>query len=194
MHDLLVLGQIENFESEPLPTDPRYDLLVLDAPATGHGLTLLQAARTMTEITRAGPFYELSRRIDDFLADPVQTATVLATLPEELPVQEALELAAALIDEGFGPAAVIANQVEGLAIPDPPGHDAVLEALDGVEDAEVLQTLVRAEAARGRRHAGALDQLAAGLRALGVERIYEAPRADVDTVRRVGMALAEGLA
>jgi anion-transporting ArsA/GET3 family ATPase len=193
LHDLLLLGKIENLVSEPLPTDPKYDLLVLDAPATGHGLTLLQAARTLADITRAGPFYELSRAIDEFLGDPERTATVLATLPEELPVQEALELAEALIEEGFPPAAVIANQVEGLAIPDPPGASAVLQALGSVPDSGSLQALVQAEASRGERHAAALSDLAARLRPLGVERVYEAPRADLDTVRRVGMALAEAL-
>lgn len=192
LHDLLLLGKIENLISEPLPSDPRYDVYVLDAPATGHGITLLQAARTMTEITRTGPFYELARSIELFLADPVRTATVLATIPEELPVQETIELARALRDEGFTPAAAIANQVEPRPIPNPPGASKVLEVLGSVTDADGLRGLIRATEARADRHADALRRLSAGLAELGIPRVLEAPRVDADIVTRVARALSEG--
>ena len=101
LHDLLLLGKVENLISEPRSDDPVYDTLILDAPATGHGITLLQAAATMTEITRAGPFYELSRAIEVFLGDPARTGLVVATLPESLPVSETLELIDQLNAESF---------------------------------------------------------------------------------------------
>ncbi|MEZ4236553.1 MAG: ArsA-related P-loop ATPase [Myxococcota bacterium] len=193
LHDLMLLGKIENMIREPLPSDPHYDVVILDAPATGHGLTLLQAARTLSDITRAGPFHDLARIIDEFLSDRTLTATVLVTLPEELPVQEAVELAGALDAEGFRPAAVVANQVEGRSIPDPPGADEVLAALAGVEHGAALERLVRGEVARGQRHEQALVDLQARLGPLGGATLLEAPRVEADTVRRVGMALAEGL-
>lgn len=193
MQDLLVLGRIENLVSEPDATDPKYDVLIVDAPATGHGLTLLQSARTMADITRAGPFHELAKGIELFLADRARTATVLATLPEELPVNEVIELAAALRAEGFDPGAVIANQVETAAIPDPPGAGRVLDVLAGMPDGGPLHALVTAEVAREARHARALDELRARAGSLGIRSVLRAPRAERDTVRRVGMALAEVL-
>ena len=194
LHDLLLLGKIENLISDPLPGDPRYDLFVLDAPATGHGLTLLQAARTMTEITRTGPFFELSRVIDEFLADRDRTATVVVTLPEALPVAESVELARTLVDEGFAPSAVVANQVEGHTIPDPPGIEAVLDAIAPAPGAENLAALLRTEAARRDRHATALRSLSRQLEELQIGGLIEAPRCDEDVARRVGMALAEVIA
>jgi anion-transporting ArsA/GET3 family ATPase len=198
LHDLLLLGKVENLISEPLPSDPRYDLFVLDAPATGHGLTLLNAARTLSEITRAGPFYELARTIEVFLADPARTATVLVTLPEELPVQETLELARSLTAsaedaEAFRPHAVIANQVEPLPIPDPPGTATVLERLAQIPDAGLLTDLVVGAQARADRHQAALASLRAGLGELGIEKLVEAPRCPTDIVRRVAAALVEVL-
>ncbi len=85
LHDLLLLGKIENMVMEPRQDDPVYDTLIIDAPATGHGLTLLGSPRTMTEMTGGGPFHELAGTIERFLADPDRTALVLTTLPEALP-------------------------------------------------------------------------------------------------------------
>ena len=64
LSDLLQMGKIENMLMEALPSDRQYDLAVLDAPATGHGLTLLAAARSMAEITRVGPFFDLANIIE----------------------------------------------------------------------------------------------------------------------------------
>lgn len=198
LHDLLLLGKLENLISEPLPSDPHYDLFVLDAPATGHGLTLLNAARTLTEITRTGPFYELARSIEVFLADPAKTATVLVTLPEDLPVQETLELARSLSGSGpdsdsFRPHTVIANQVEPIPIPDPPGTPAVVERLHTLPDAALLTDLVIGAQARADRHRSALADLRAGLSELHIDQLVHAPRCPTDIVRRVGAALVEVL-
>lgn len=198
LHDLLLLGKIENLISEPLPSDPVYDVFILDAPATGHGLTLLNAARTMTEITRTGPFYELARSIEVFLADPEKTATVLVTLPEDLPVQETLELARSLSGSGaepdnFRPHTIIANQVEPVPIPTPPGTPEVLEKLRTVPDAALLTDLVIGAQARADRHRAALAELGTGLTALGIDRLVYAPRCPSDIVRKIGASLAEVL-
>jgi arsenite-transporting ATPase len=193
LHDLLLLGKIENLISEPLPGDPHYDVIVLDAPATGHGLTLLQAARTLSEITRSGPFHELSATIDTFLSDPVRTACVLVTLPEELPVNETLELADALMADGFRPQLLVANQVEPRPIPDPPGAELVLERLRTVPSSELLIELVESAEARAERHQQAIAQLREGVRAHGIEQLVTAPRATRDIVATVGAVLAESL-
>jgi anion-transporting ArsA/GET3 family ATPase len=193
LHDLLLLGKIENLISEPRAGDPVYDVMIVDAPATGHGLTLLQAARTMTEITRAGPFYELARSIEVFLADPWRTAVVLATLPEELPVSETLELAERLREEGFGPHTVVANVVEPPPLPAEPPRERVHALLGGVEGGDRLVALADEAWRRHDHQTEALRTLEAGLASLGIHAVAHAPRAPTDTVQRVGKALSEVL-
>lgn len=192
LHDLLLLGKIENLISEPRPGDPVYDTLFLDAPATGHGLTLLQAAQTLTEISRAGPFYELSRAIDVFIADRDRTALVLATLPEALPVAETLELAEQLIAEGLRPHTVIVNCVPDATLPTQPPMAQVLPLLRQAGAAE-LALLAQQAHEEQVRHASALATLAEGLAGLGLAPAVQAPLAHSDTVAVVGAALAREL-
>lgn len=71
---------------------PSLDTVVLDAPATGHGLALLRAPQLVAEAIGSGPFYELAQEVARFVDDPQRTAVVIVTLAEEMPVQEALEL------------------------------------------------------------------------------------------------------
>jgi anion-transporting ArsA/GET3 family ATPase len=70
----------------------RYDVVVLDAPATGHGLGLLRTPRTFADIARVGPIASQARRVDEALTDRSVTACLAVALPGELPVAETLEL------------------------------------------------------------------------------------------------------
>ena len=92
VHDLVQLGKIMDLERERSFGRPVWDLIVVDAPATGHGLTMLDGPRAMMELTVAGPFHEGARQIHDLFVDPVRTGLVLVTLPEEMPVNETLDL------------------------------------------------------------------------------------------------------
>lgn len=116
--DMLQLGKLENMLLEPADGDPVFDLVVLDAPATGHGLTMLTTARSMREVTRVGPFHDLAWSIERLLLDRDRTRFVLVSLPEELPVNEALELLDALRDEGVGLAGAVVNQVPAVTLPE----------------------------------------------------------------------------
>jgi anion-transporting ArsA/GET3 family ATPase len=69
-----------------------YDLVVVDAPSSGHGLAMLTTPRTFGEIARVGPIRRQAYRIRDLLADPERTGYVAVALPEEMPVNETLEL------------------------------------------------------------------------------------------------------
>lgn len=69
----------------------RYDLVVVDAPATGHGLGILRTPRTFRDIARVGPIRRQAERIDSFIRDRNQTGVVVVTLPEEMPVNETLD-------------------------------------------------------------------------------------------------------
>ncbi|HWP66192.1 MAG TPA: ArsA-related P-loop ATPase, partial [Candidatus Limnocylindria bacterium] len=77
----------------------QYDLVVVDAPASGHSLPLLTAPRTLGALAALGPVADFLARIRRTLADPAATAVWIVTTPEELAVREAVELHAALAAE-----------------------------------------------------------------------------------------------
>jgi anion-transporting ArsA/GET3 family ATPase len=70
----------------------RYDLVIVDAPASGHGLAMLRTPKTFGEIARVGPIHRQAGRVQQFLTDPQRTAYCAVALPEEMPVTETLEL------------------------------------------------------------------------------------------------------
>jgi anion-transporting ArsA/GET3 family ATPase len=75
-----------------------YDLVVVDAPATGHALAMLEAPETFRRIARVGPIHRQAGYIQDFLHDPAQLAVVAVATAEEMPVNETVDLRAALRD------------------------------------------------------------------------------------------------
>lgn len=75
---------------------PEVDLVLLDAPATGHGLSLLGAPLLVSEVIHDGPVGHQARKLAGFVSDPARCAVLVATLAEEMPTQEALELIAAV--------------------------------------------------------------------------------------------------
>jgi anion-transporting ArsA/GET3 family ATPase len=75
---------------------PPLDVVVLDAPATGHGVSLLAAPGLVSEVISSGPIAALTGEVALLIADPERSATVVVTLAEEMPVTEALELRAEL--------------------------------------------------------------------------------------------------
>jgi len=83
------------------------DVVVLDAPATGHAVSLLKAPANFRKITRLGPIYRDASLMAEFLGDPAKTGIVLASLPEEMSVQETLELQKLLGKEFPAPLVVV---------------------------------------------------------------------------------------
>jgi anion-transporting ArsA/GET3 family ATPase len=73
-----------------------HDVVVLDAPATGHALSLLAAPALVAEVVQRGPFGRLAEELAEWIADPRRCALAVVTAAEEMPTQEALELLAAL--------------------------------------------------------------------------------------------------
>jgi anion-transporting ArsA/GET3 family ATPase len=89
-----------------------YDLVVVDAPASGHGLAMLTTPHTFGEIARVGPIRRQAGKIEDLLGDADKTGYVAVALPEEMPVVETLELGRKLQDAvGLGLEAIIVNGV-----------------------------------------------------------------------------------
>ena len=89
-----------------------YDLVVVDAPASGHGLAMLTTPHTFGEIARVGPIRRQANKIEALLGDADKTGYVAVALPEEMPVVETLELGERLHDAvGLGLEAIIVNGV-----------------------------------------------------------------------------------
>ncbi len=70
----------------------KYDLVIVDAPATGHGVGFLQTPRTFASIARVGPVHSQAQTLDNFITDHEQTGAVIVALPEEMPVNETATL------------------------------------------------------------------------------------------------------
>lgn len=112
--EILVIGKILYSVTEGLPHLGRMDTVILDAPATGHGVSLLTAPSVVAATVPAGPLAEDARRLRALLLDRSLTRFHIVTTPEEMPVAESEELYEALaVTQGlpFGP--VLVNQVRG---------------------------------------------------------------------------------
>ncbi len=73
-----------------------YDLVVLDAPATGHALGMLHSPQTFGEIARVGPIHAQAQHVDELLKDPQRSSYLAVTHATEMAVSETLELQADL--------------------------------------------------------------------------------------------------
>jgi anion-transporting ArsA/GET3 family ATPase len=168
----------------------RYDLVVFDAPATGHALGLLHSPRTFGAIAQVGPIFGQAEKVRELLEDEAQTGYLAVAQASEMAVGETLELQAGLRSQmGVELHATIVNatlphrfdgpELEELARLDGAGavaRSALLAARTVHERARVQHNQI----ARLRRH---------GM------RVYTAPFAftpelDLDAVRDIGRRLA----
>src|SRR3954452_9853976 len=116
------LGEARRWRRDARP----YDTVVLDAPASGHGVGLLRTPRTFADIARIGPIASQARAVDAALRDPGRSALVAVALPTELAVSETLELEGrlrerlgrdfdAIVVNGVWPRRLDAREAAGLA-------------------------------------------------------------------------------
>lgn len=146
-----------------------WDLVVVDAPASGHVIGQLAAPEAINELVKVGRVRDQTRWMLDILADPATTGAVIVSAPEEMPVTETVELAERIGTETqVELAAVVVNRVlpelfgrneqavfEALADPGPLG---VLEQAAGGRVDDVLAAAQLAVTLR-RTRAGHLHRL-----------------------------------
>jgi len=72
--------------------EQHYDLVVVDAAASGHIAGQLSAPWAINDLVQVGLVRDQTKWMTEILADPAQTGVVVATTAEELPVIETLEL------------------------------------------------------------------------------------------------------
>ncbi|MGB0588547.1 MAG: ArsA family ATPase [Myxococcota bacterium] len=91
--ELLVLGKAFDLERDrDRNGKPDWDMVIVDAPATGHGVSLLRLPQTLLEVVPTGPMADETRAMRDLLTDPVRTMMHVVALPEEMPVRETFDL------------------------------------------------------------------------------------------------------
>jgi len=164
LHDGVTLGKVFDLERSAASGRRTWDLILVDAPATGHGLSLLSSARAMMSLTRVGPLYEGNRMVDERISDPDVTGIVLVALPEELPVSETLELWSALGDRRRQVRLCVLNQC--IPAPIPSGvvwEDAREGVLGATEAGPELAALMDALVYQHEQQSRAAERLEASL-------------------------------
>lgn len=166
MRDLLTMGKV--WELAQLQRRTRgaapYDLVVVDAPASGHGAAILQTPSTFADIARIGPIAHQGRVIAETIADPDFTAVVAVARAEEMPVTETLSLRDTLRRDGLTLHEVIVNAVYPSRFAD----DEVerLREAAAEPESQVARAALRAalsQSARSANQEPQLERLAAGL-------------------------------
>ncbi len=126
IRDVLILGKIK-----ALAREGQCDVILVDAPATGHSLSLLASPSAMSAAARSGPLRRQAEEVSEMLHDESRCCVSLVTLAGELPVSEAVEAAFELEDRsGVALSVVSVNQFEG--------GDAQLRANLSADEAERL--------------------------------------------------------
>jgi anion-transporting ArsA/GET3 family ATPase len=166
LKELMTLGKLMVLEAakERWSRRPAYDVIVLDSPATGHGLSLLKVPVAASAAVPIGPVGHQARRILALLRDAKKTALVIVAVPEEMAVVEAAQLHRLAAEEvGIGVAAVVLNAC----------HE---RRFNEAQEAEVLRlaaTGADGRLERGVRLAAALAAARRHIRRRKLTRFYE---------------------
>lgn len=102
LRELLAMGKLWEL-AQPTRRTPGaapYDLCIVDAPASGHAITLLRSPGQFAATAKVGPVARQGTTIAATIADPATTAAVIVSAPAQLAVTEALGLAPQLRDAG----------------------------------------------------------------------------------------------
>lgn len=166
LKELMTLGKVMVLEEahERWSRRPQYDLILVDAPATGHGLSLLKVPIAASEAVPVGPVGHQARRILELLRNRKKTGLVVVTIPEEMAVVEAVEFHRLAVEEvGLEALAVVLNAC----------HE---RRFSEAEEAEVLRLAAAGTGGRLERGiplAGALRAARRQLRRAKLTRFYQ---------------------
>jgi anion-transporting ArsA/GET3 family ATPase len=157
VRELATIGKVwELAQLERRSAAAPYDLVILDAPASGNGIGMLRSPRTFGEIARVGPIRRRADLINGFLTDRARTGVVSVALPQEMPVNETLEFRVKLRDEiGMHTDVVVVNAL----LPDRFSAEEAerIEAVNG--GAPEVAAALRAALSEHRRARGQRVQL-----------------------------------
>jgi anion-transporting ArsA/GET3 family ATPase len=150
--DILVLGKVKQIEQQiAAGVQGAPDCIVVDAPAAGHAVSFLSSAYGLLEAAAVGPIKSQATDVVSLLSDPERCQVMLVTLPEETPVNEAVDTAFHLEDRaGVKLAPIVVNGLwPALDLPASAGDEPGLTGLRP----EALDALNRAATFRRDRQA-----------------------------------------
>jgi anion-transporting ArsA/GET3 family ATPase len=101
LKELVTIGKIWELAQfdRKVKSGRKYDTVIVDAPATGHGVGFLQTPRTFANIARVGPIHSQAQTLDNFITNHENTGVAIVALPEEMPVNESAALEHDLVEE-----------------------------------------------------------------------------------------------
>jgi anion-transporting ArsA/GET3 family ATPase len=186
IREVLVLGKLKALERAGA-----FDLIIVDAPATGHAITLLTSPSGLTKVARSGPVRRNAEEVAEMLGDPARCRVVLVTLARELAVDETIEAAFEVEDRaGVTLSEVVVNQyVEPDAdLDEPLNFDDAAELGSAVSEA--VEASRRFESSRQHAAAAEVERLgdALALRQLSLPRL-DVDRIGLDETRTLAAAL-----
>ena len=147
--EMVMLGKLWYHDNEKTESGHRFDTIIIDAPATGHAISMLRTPAAIEKLVPTGPMRDHARSIREMLTDPTRTCMHVVTLPEEMPVNEARELEAASRNKlGIRLSTTFINQsIEQLP-------QAALKALNESEHATLKEAGRTLSIREGKRRAG----------------------------------------
>jgi anion-transporting ArsA/GET3 family ATPase len=126
LEELAILGHCSSCLKGEVLARHRIERVILDAPATGHGVSLLAAPELVADAITSGPIGRLAGELSELVRDPDRCGVVAVTKAEEMPMDETLELLEALRDRLHRrPEMVVANGLYPEVPPDFEPRDAV---------------------------------------------------------------------
>jgi anion-transporting ArsA/GET3 family ATPase len=167
MGELLMIGKVAELARSPRGRRHArpYDLVVLDAPASGQLMALLKAPRTFGAIARVGPVARQTSEIDALLTDRERTGVILVTTPEQMAVSEAISLRSELEANRIALAGLVVNRT--VSSPFSAEEERLLENAD--DDPAIRSARWFSDRARVQRQQ--MGRLAQGLSGVSQRRL-----------------------
>ena len=183
VQELVLLGKILFHLQEKLPDGRwKWDRIIMDAPATGHAISFLSVPQVLLDTVPPGPLSKEAQTMRNLLVDPKVTGAVLVTLPEEMPINETIELHRAFTENvKITPAVSVLNMFVPHRFTD----------RDEAETPPNLRDLVRHHHVREQASVAAQERLERELNlpVVTVPRLFEA-RVTRTTIERIAEHLA----
>jgi anion-transporting ArsA/GET3 family ATPase len=176
LKELVTIGKIWELalDDRKVRSGHNYDLVIVDAPATGHGVGFLQTPRTFAEVAKVGPIRQQAETLDKFIRDPKRTGVAVVALPEEMPVNETAQLERSLAtDVGVEVDRIFCN---GLYPEQFDEHETERLVTAAADDrlSDVVRAACRAAVTESRRAVDQREQLAR-LKAATTAEVVELP-------------------
>ena len=156
LRELVTIGKVWELAQpeRKLKKANAYDLVIVDAPATGHGVGFLQTPRTFANIARVGPVHAQATELDALVTDHERTGVAIVALPEEMPVNESAGLEQQLRDDvGISVDRIWMNSMypERFAPDEAPALRGALARAEGAPAAAIRAALSQQARARSQR-------------------------------------------